>query len=662
MTSEATRLRRPTLAGRATDRRLLLWLAAALFLGTTLTLLTISIKDDPFPSQDLSVLDSISGWDVPALAGFFSFVSFLTNAQQALIIGALAVAFLWLIGMNRAAFAFAIVGAIIGVVAILGDFTLGEFIGRTRPEAATSTHVSYPSGHVFGGTVFFGFWAFLAIYYRVNRAVLVPLLVLLFGLISTVGLARIFQEAHWPSDVAAGYLLGGIWLLLLIPFFLWIQKLSWIARLDQEVDPAILGCETCRIEHSIASTVVLDPEHGTATKTYNPPGLVRLLYWLAFQARFPYEGKEISLHAGEYRRKIASYLTRHRFGKDLVSPVIAMDCMHGNCSFVTEFVAGDKVENDDEAKEFLGQVAQTFADAGLGVWQINPRNPHAHTNLIRNADGDMIIIDLESAVVTPFPAPGQWRSALRLGTIPVFDDIDFGRLRAWANENVSALQTSLGRDGLAEFQDAIDQGEEVIRAWKDGELRIWGRLSSGLYRLFNWKAYFEHVRHALDGAPGAARHFVERGLKRWEAEGKIDAAEAATLRAQIASPEARSPLRHMGAHMILSEAIAIPIPGLRSAARFSWTLLFWIKGWVERLLRRTAAKGRVNIHTPLVMMIALVPAFGAVSYLAARPLRRGRLFRVIFDQAALKLPFKLYTRLRFDRWLGVPGTARRPEA
>ncbi len=150
------------------DRRVLLWIAAVVALAVPLTLLTVSIKDNPFPSQDVSVLDSISGWDVPGLAGFFTLVSTLTG-KTALLLGVLAVAFLWLIGMNRAAFSFAIVGAIIGVVSILGDATLGEFVGRVRPEAATSTQVSYPSGHVFSSTVFFGFWGFLAIYYRVKK-------------------------------------------------------------------------------------------------------------------------------------------------------------------------------------------------------------------------------------------------------------------------------------------------------------------------------------------------------------------------------------------------------------------------------------------------------------------------------------------------------------
>ena len=192
---------------------------------------------------------------------------------------------------------------------------------------------------------------------------------------------------------------------------------------------------------------MLDPERGTATKTYNPPGVVRLLYWLAFQARFPYEYNQASLDAAMYRRKIASALTTHRFGKDLVAGTTAADCDLGECTFVTEFIPGEKVENDEETKLFLGQVAETFAEAGLGVWQINPRNPHAHTNVIRNHDGDLIIIDLESAVVTPIPAPGQWRSALRSGNIPIFDDIDFGRLRAYVSANEAALEKSLGPDG-----------------------------------------------------------------------------------------------------------------------------------------------------------------------------------------------------------------------
>ncbi len=112
-------------------------------------------------------------------------------------------------------------------------------------------------------------------------------------------------------------------------------------------------------------------------------------------------------------------------------------------------------------------------------------------------------------------------------------------------------------------------------------------------------------------------------------------------------------MRHMGAHLVLSVAIAIPIPGLRSLARFLWTLVFWTKAQARRLRRGDRAKGEVesNIHTPLVMVLSLLQAFGAVAYLAARPLRNKLLIRLMLDQMAWKLPFKLYQRMRLGKLL-----------
>ena len=398
--------------------QLLLWLFAASLLTAALVLLTVAIDHGAVPSQDRTVLDWVVGRDVPLLAGFVTGINVLTSNFPALGMGIAGVAFLWLIGMSRASLAFAVVGGIVALVAFAGDLTLGEIVARSRPLLEESES-SYPSGHVFGSTVFFGFGGFLAVYYGLNKRILIPLLSVLFVVILAVGFARMFVQAHWPSDVAAGYLLGALWLLLLVPFFLYLQRVSWLSSPKQAADLDILDCESCRTERSIASTVVLDPDKGTATKIYSPPGVVRLIYWLAFQAKFPYEHNWASLDAATYRRKIASALTTHRFGKDLVAHVTAVECDYGPCRFVTDFIPGEKVENDQTAREFLAQVAETFAEAGLGVWQVNPRNPHAHTNLIRTPDGDMIIIDLESAIATPIPAPGQWRSALRRGTIEV---------------------------------------------------------------------------------------------------------------------------------------------------------------------------------------------------------------------------------------------------
>ena len=67
-------------------------------------------------------------------------------------------------------------------------------------------------------------------------------------------------------------------------------------------------------------------------------------------------------------------------------------------------------------------------------------------------------------MVTLLPAKGQWRASLKRGSLPIFDDIDFGRLRQYVADNREALQISLGADGVSKLQKAADQGEEALRS------------------------------------------------------------------------------------------------------------------------------------------------------------------------------------------------------
>ncbi len=566
-----------------------------------------------------------------------------------MVLGLMIVAFLWLLGLSREALAFAVIGGIVGFIAFVGDYTLGEVVGRSRPLPEASG-VSFPSGHVFGSTVIFGFWGVLAVYYRLNKKLLVPLLAIIAVFLLSVGVSRIHLQAHWPSDVAAGYMLGILMLLVLVPLFFYLRRATWLPLAKQGEDLTVEACESCRVEKSIASVVVLDPAHGTATKIYKPPPVIRLLYWLAFQSKFPYISNSAAPEAAAHRRKIASLLTIYKFGKDLVAPVTAISCAHGTCSFVTEFVPGEKVKNDEQAKDFLAQVSEVFSEAGLSVWQVNPHNPHAHTNLIRTPEGDFKVIDLESAVVTLLPSPGQWRSALKRGSIPVFDDIDFPCLRRYVSSNEAALQGSLGPEGMSQLNEAVDLGERAIQTWKDAELRIWGRLTSRIYRLLDFKGFLQHFMGALVGADKAAEAFLLSGIERWEKEGRLGNLEAATLRTYISSSEAKGPLRHLGAHLVISAILRFP---LGSVIRLVWTAVFWGKA-----LRRNPGNGTgspvqraPNIHNPLVMALAIIPGFGAIAYLAARPLRRKLLIRLMVDQVAWRLPFKLHQRTHLGRWL-----------
>ena len=132
------------------------------------------------------------------------------------------------------------VQAVALLVSAVGASLLNELVkqlvSRPRP-GAPAVHVlghvggySFPSGHVMTYLAFFGFLTYL-IWIGVRkralrRALLLPCLVLLI----LVGPSRIYLGAHWASDVIGAYLLGGLWLSLVLRLY--------VAWLDRHTGPA----------------------------------------------------------------------------------------------------------------------------------------------------------------------------------------------------------------------------------------------------------------------------------------------------------------------------------------------------------------------------------------------------------------------------------------
>ncbi|MGH7316233.1 MAG: phosphatase PAP2 family protein [Candidatus Rokuibacteriota bacterium] len=78
-------------------------------------------------------------------------------------------------------------------------------VGRPRPRGV---NWGFPSGHVTAAATFAVLLVYLLSRERVPPAARVSLLLLAIVLVGSVGFARVLLNAHWPSDVLGGVLLG----------------------------------------------------------------------------------------------------------------------------------------------------------------------------------------------------------------------------------------------------------------------------------------------------------------------------------------------------------------------------------------------------------------------------------------------------------------------
>lgn len=115
-------------------------------------------------------------------------------------------------------------------------------IKRPRPTAELVTVVkvinepSFPSGHVMYYTNFYGLLIYLlATNWRSGR-IRNFLISTCAILITGIGPSRIYLGAHWPSDVAAGYIYGGLWFSGIMAFYLRIK--AWLHPLTGKA-PAV---------------------------------------------------------------------------------------------------------------------------------------------------------------------------------------------------------------------------------------------------------------------------------------------------------------------------------------------------------------------------------------------------------------------------------------
>ncbi len=190
------------------------WYAGAMAGVVSLALLAAAVATGtaaPFDSLIREAIHRQASSGLTELARLFTLVGSSPVWVPATVIAA---GVLWLKGLRRRACAIAL--AMSG--AILLDNGLKAIFHRARPEAffgAAPTSYSFPSGHALFAACFYGALAAVVaagIRKPVWRAAIwVGALCMILG----IGLSRIYLGVHYPTDVLAGYLVGGAWLALL---------------------------------------------------------------------------------------------------------------------------------------------------------------------------------------------------------------------------------------------------------------------------------------------------------------------------------------------------------------------------------------------------------------------------------------------------------------
>src|SRR5256885_7977591 len=160
---------------------------------------------------DDAVLQWLGGRRAPTLdAVMLEITSLGTTSVVTMVVGVAAL-FLWLNKHKHS--------AILLLVATFGGIVLNNLLkagfSRPRPEvipwATTAAFYSFPSGHAMSSTIVYSTVAYLAARLQRRHASRVAIMVLATLIILLICGSRLYLGVHYPSDVAAGIIIGLAW-------------------------------------------------------------------------------------------------------------------------------------------------------------------------------------------------------------------------------------------------------------------------------------------------------------------------------------------------------------------------------------------------------------------------------------------------------------------
>ncbi len=650
MSSRARHSRLPRLSSRTT---ILLLLAAVLFFSVD----SIFREKGSF---DFWLMRAVRDFENPFIEWNFRTTSRLTDSRYAIAFwGVLLVAFTW-----KKRWLDSLAVAVIPVAGLI-SFLIQGIVRQERPDPAVfepgifrdssrnfsmNDYESFPSGHVAGGMLLWGYIFVLA--GRIpNRPLRLSVRAFALWIVVLVGPSRMWLGVHWGTDVLVGYALGGLWLAVILTCYRAMAPST--AGVPLIRSGVVTHPEALPHAHALTSTLLF--RDGRVYKIYNPGFVPRLIYWMAFQAPFGYAHNRLAAEAAVHRRNLAAKLTEAWFGTPRVSPALGVAEVSGRLAIVGHYTEGKEPADHQKARDFLFDIARRFDEVGLPTWQIDPRQPRSLGNILETPSGEYVIIDLESGLVSPLASPRAWWRAIRRGLVPMYDDIFFDLTRAYVTKEESRLRKERGDAWFEELAELLANAEGMIAAWHESEPRWWSRTVLFFEHGFGIPDTRAAIRRRTNAGREKADTWIEGAIDTWRREDRLTDDEADNLRASLLAPGTQAVLPHFGVHLVIGIALRFPFGAITRAAYTTINLLYAL---IRFLVHRTTwAKFRLDfsIHSPIVILLAMVPGFGTFAYLASGPIWRNHLLaRVALDAVAEKVPFKLYRRFGVKRIIARP--------
>ncbi|MDQ0270476.1 phosphatase PAP2 family protein [Cytobacillus purgationiresistens] len=204
-------------------------------IGLSILLFMLIVRD--FSRNDLAwfdweVISFIQSYISSRMTGIVNVITFFGSVKWFVF----AVLFLLILLVMAKKYALAVFVVFSSGAGGLFNWFLKWIFQRDRPvfqPLIEVTGFSFPSGHSMGSFVFYGSLAFVLIHFVKKIAWRILICTLLFLVIATIGVSRIYLGVHYPSDVLAGFLSGAVWLMVnIIAFQAYENRVKKLERID----------------------------------------------------------------------------------------------------------------------------------------------------------------------------------------------------------------------------------------------------------------------------------------------------------------------------------------------------------------------------------------------------------------------------------------------